>query len=362
MNVRQDTVKRATKVDLPDFIKPSLKRWVAYAACAWALLFAAAHYYWAFGGTWLLEAAQVSESQALLARRPLYYWGSWVTLSTTFILVGLFPLTLVHPRNGLLPHWLQCSVVWGAAAVLLLLAAALVASTAPPSAPLLFASCAAALVWTRLRHSTVPPWALHSATFLLGLGMILYGMFGLGRLSAWGAWWLLGGTLFVTAAWCNTNWSAARGQVTPSLSPASSKERVCVGALLLRTWGGSPRILLGKRAPDLAFYPGVWDVIGGHCEPGETPEQSLVRELQEEVGVTPTAWRPPETFRSTLTDRDEVLVLHLYVVTGWSGTPHNRAPDEHAEIAWLAVEDACRLPLSDPRCPALFRRLAAKAP
>lgn len=127
-----------------------------------------------------------------------------------------------------------------------------------------------------------------------------------------------------------------------------------MGALLLSTCDGSPHFLLGKRTANRAFYPGVWDVLGGHCEPGETPEQTLVRELREEVGVTPTAWRRPETFEEPLPNLDETLVLHLYVVTAWAGIPYNRAPEEHTEVTWVSVEEACRLPLAHPRYPKLF--------
>ena len=56
-----------------------------------------------------------------------------------------------------------------------------------------------------------------------------------------------------------------------------------------RNW--SPLILLGKRNAQCAYYPDVWDVLGGHLEPGEAVEQALVRELREETGVTSTAWR-----------------------------------------------------------------------
>ena len=133
-------------------------------------------------------------------------------------------------------------------------------------------------------------------------------------------------------------------------------ERPCVGALLVRHRGGALRILLGKRAADRAFYPSVWDVLGGHLEPNETPERALVRELREEVGVTPTAWRALGEFRELLPDRDELLVLSVFAVTAWTGTPRNRSPDEHASIAWFEIEDACRLALAHPAYPAMFRR------
>lgn len=129
---------------------------------------------------------------------------------------------------------------------------------------------------------------------------------------------------------------------------------VCVGALL-RAGGGECRILLGRRAPDRAFYPDVWDVPGGHCEPGEPPERTLVRELREELGVTPTAWRWLADLRAP------AVLLHLYVVTAWDGAPRNRQPAEHSEIGWFTVADACRLPLAHPDYPALFRQLEREA-
>lgn len=137
-------------------------------------------------------------------------------------------------------------------------------------------------------------------------------------------------------------------------------ERVCVGALLLRGDDGL-RILLGKRAAGRAFYPGVWDLLGGHREPGETPEQTLVRELAEEIGVAATAWRPLGDVRAE-TGSDAPLLLHLYAVTAWIGTPRNLLPEEHDEIGWFTIADACRLALAHPAYPALFRRLMAAAP
>jgi 8-oxo-dGTP diphosphatase len=42
-------------------------------------------------------------------------------------------------------------------------------------------------------------------------------------------------------------------------------------------------------------FPNYWDFFGGHVEAGETPEQALVRELKEEIGVELRSW---EYFRS----------------------------------------------------------------
>src|SRR5215213_6269328 len=91
--------------------------------------------------------------------------------------------------------------------------------------------------------------------------------------------------------------------------------RIYVGAVLIRDEDrrdASPLVLLGRREAGRAFYPGVWDVLGGHLEPGETSEQALARELREEVGVTPTAWRYLGEFREPLPDGEAYMVLHLY--------------------------------------------------
>jgi mutator protein MutT len=132
--------------------------------------------------------------------------------------------------------------------------------------------------------------------------------------------------------------------------------QVCVGALLLKH-DGLLRILLGKRAATRTFYPNVWDMPGGHCEPGETPEQTLVRELREEIGITPTEWRAAGVVEVPTLADGEGLVLHLYTVTAWTGSPVNRQPDEHSEIAWFSLDAACRLDLAHPSYPALFRRM-----
>ena len=82
----------------------------------------------------------------------------------------------------------------------------------------------------------------------------------------------------------------------------------------------------------------------------------MARELREEAGVTPTAWRTLDEFREPLPGRDEPLVLRVFAVTAWTGTPRNRSPDEHAGVAWFGIEDACRLALAHPAYPAMFRR------
>ena len=129
-----------------------------------------------------------------------------------------------------------------------------------------------------------------------------------------------------------------------------------VAALIVR----SGKILLGQRSAERVFYPDVWDMFGGHMEAGEGQEQTLVRELEEELGITPTRWTFLETLRIDLpSSTDELpglLIVHLYLVTDWTGTPVNMQPEEHSTIGWVSVEEAVQLPLADASYPEIFER------
>ena len=126
-----------------------------------------------------------------------------------------------------------------------------------------------------------------------------------------------------------------------------------VAALIVQ----SQRILLGKRAEARKLYPNVWDMPGGHVEPGEEPERTLVRELQEELDITPTQWTFLETLTFSLPTLPPArMTVHLYRVSAWTGTPVNRQPEEHSAIGWFSLAQAAQLSLADPSYPMLFER------
>jgi 8-oxo-dGTP diphosphatase len=128
--------------------------------------------------------------------------------------------------------------------------------------------------------------------------------------------------------------------------------RVCAGGLLVR----GDRILLARRADDRAFYPGVWDVPGGHCEAGEAPAQTLARELEEEIGVTPRAFAEIAVLDEPRPAEHGEARYHMFAVTAWDGgEPRLRGP-EHAEPRWLRLAEAVSLLLAHPDYAALFRR------
>jgi 8-oxo-dGTP diphosphatase len=116
-------------------------------------------------------------------------------------------------------------------------------------------------------------------------------------------------------------------------------------------------VLLAHRRPDRAFYPDVWDFVGGHVEPGETLEAALVRELQEELGIMATAFRPYTIWRTAPDAPAGPLAYHLYHVTAWQGTLTNAAPAEHTAIRWVPLAEAPALPLADAAYRPLFAEL-----
>jgi 8-oxo-dGTP diphosphatase len=109
----------------------------------------------------------------------------------------------------------------------------------------------------------------------------------------------------------------------------------CVGALMIR----DQEVLLGRRAAHKSF-PGCWDIPGGHVEAGEDLASALARELAEEIGVTPLAWRLLS--RCEFEDEDGWSELLIYQIDNWAGEPV-LANDEHVELRWFPLADACDL-------------------
>ena len=82
------------------------------------------------------------------------------------------------------------------------------------------------------------------------------------------------------------------------------------------------RVLVQQR-PEGKTMAGLWEFPGGKVEPGERLEQSLVRELKEELDVDVTeACLAPFTFASHVYD-DFCLLMPLFVCRVWQGFPRS---------------------------------------
>jgi len=91
------------------------------------------------------------------------------------------------------------------------------------------------------------------------------------------------------------------------------------------------RVLIAQR-PAGKTLAGLWEFPGGKLEPGERPEQSLIRELDEELGIDVVAsCLAPFTFASHAYPEFHLL-MPLYVCRKWSGIVMAR---EGQQLKWV---------------------------
>ena len=91
------------------------------------------------------------------------------------------------------------------------------------------------------------------------------------------------------------------------------------------------RVLLAQRPEDKPMA-GLWEFPGGKVEPGERPEQTLIRELHEELGITVSVpCLAPLTFASHAYETFHLL-MPLYICRRWEGMVIAR---EGQALAWV---------------------------
>ncbi|MUL42381.1 NUDIX domain-containing protein [Streptomonospora sp. PA3] len=99
---------------------------------------------------------------------------------------------------------------------------------------------------------------------------------------------------------------------------------------------GAGRVFVQRRSPDRRLFPGCWDLVGGHVEPGESIPEALGREIAEETGWRLTAvlaeldrlvWTPGDGVRRHEAD-------YLVRVAGDLSAPRLE-PGKHTEFRWI---------------------------
>jgi 8-oxo-dGTP diphosphatase len=91
------------------------------------------------------------------------------------------------------------------------------------------------------------------------------------------------------------------------------------------------RVLIAER-PAGRSMAGLWEFPGGKVEAGERPEETLIRELKEELGLTvKEACLAPLTFASHAYPEFHLL-MPLYVCRRWDGAA---TPLEGQRLAWV---------------------------
>lgn len=113
------------------------------------------------------------------------------------------------------------------------------------------------------------------------------------------------------------------------------------------------RVLLSQR-PEGKQLAGLWEFPGGKVETGETPEQAVIRELAEELGIeSKIACLAPLTFASHAYDEFHLL-MPLFICRRFWGTPTAR---EGQTLKWVRPRDMRSYPMppaDEPLIPVLI--------
>ncbi len=124
--------------------------------------------------------------------------------------------------------------------------------------------------------------------------------------------------------------------MTPAF-PSSRLLLVAAAALV----DGDGRVLICQR-PEGKQLAGLWEFPGGKVEAGETPEQCLVRELEEELGIVARIdCLAPFVFASHAY-ADFHLLMPLFLLRRWDGFVERR---EHADLAWVRPAKLAEYPM-----------------
>lgn len=122
------------------------------------------------------------------------------------------------------------------------------------------------------------------------------------------------------------------------------KKRINVtGAVLIK----DNKVLAAKRGSEMSL-PGYWEFPGGKIEHGESPEESLKRELQEELLCDAVVGKK-------VTTTEHEYDFGIVVLSTYYCTLIDREPEltEHAEIRWVTPENLSALDWAPADIPAV---------
>lgn len=126
----------------------------------------------------------------------------------------------------------------------------------------------------------------------------------------------------------------------------SSRLLLVVAAALVDVDG---RVLIGRR-PEGKSLAGLWEFPGGKVEAGETPEEALIRELREELGIEARRDCLAASVFASHAYEAHHLLMPLFLLRRWEGRVERR---EHAELAWVKparLFDYAMPPADAPLC------------
>lgn len=110
------------------------------------------------------------------------------------------------------------------------------------------------------------------------------------------------------------------------------------------------RILICRRRSDQA-HSLKWEFPGGKIEAGETPQQALIRELREELGIESEPAREITRYEFAYPGKEPILLIFLRV-PAWTGEVEDRIFDT---ILWESRENLKDYDFLEGDAPFIFR-------
>lgn len=114
---------------------------------------------------------------------------------------------------------------------------------------------------------------------------------------------------------------------------------VGVGAIIVADDG---RLFLAQRGEKARNERGLWEFPGGSVEFGETMREALIREIQEEYGVTIDIVELLTVTDHILPNEGQHWISPSFICRIIEGTPVIREPEKYAAIGWFSLDDIPR--------------------
>ena len=122
------------------------------------------------------------------------------------------------------------------------------------------------------------------------------------------------------------------------------------------------RLLVAQR-PNGKHLAGLWEFPGGKLEPGETPQDALIREIAEELGC---AARPEAALTPVTHAYEQVTVRLIPFLARFTDPAARPEAKEHAALRWVTREEIASLPMPAADAPIVAewvaRTCSAKRP
>ena len=109
------------------------------------------------------------------------------------------------------------------------------------------------------------------------------------------------------------------------------KKNIYISTIALIDWQG--KVLISLR-PEKKILPNFWEFPGGKINTNESPEDSIIREIKEELSIDINKKSLKPLSFNTYTYEDFHAVIFFYISRSWKGNPISK---ENQKILWIEI-------------------------